>query len=441
MGVSDWLGRLFAPHQYYQDLADSAGSSASGGPKNYAPNVEKKFSPAAIDVEARRGRPHWVDWDADQAVDLALKQVAWVYICVHKLASSAASVPFLAEEPSEDEADGWTTATGSSLHAFLQEPNDKWAMSSIIYRIVASLCLSGNAILTKTRALGEPVEMWPHFAANIRPIPDPEEFIRAYKWGSGANARVEPAEDVIHIQFDDVSDAYWGMSPLEAGWRTVQTEKDAVDWQKSSVRNAAMPSGFLSIKRKFQSEKDYEAVRKKIRRELSGASNARRVGILDENADWLATQMSAMDLDFIVGRRMNREEICALLGVPPPTVGIYENATLANIQTAREMLWVDTVLPLLNTIVDALNLSLAPEFGNNLRVGYDAGGVEALWPLFERRLEAAAKLQRLGYSANEINRRLQLGMPRISPDRDIGLVPGGMTPAAAFAVDTFGDDQ
>ena len=70
-----------------------------------------------------------------------------------------------------------------------------------------------------------------------------------------------------------------------------------------------------------------------------------------------------------VGRSklQSARDICSAFGVPPMLVGVQGDATYANFKEARLALWEDTILPLVDNMVDGLNTRLVPKFGDGLR--------------------------------------------------------------------------
>lgn len=92
----------------------------------------------------------------------------------------------------------------------------------------------------------------------------------------------------------------------------------------------------------------------------------------------------------------------------------------------------------MDSVCQGLTLSLASEFGDDLRINYDASNVEALWPLFQKRLDAAKTLIELGYPMNAINERLNLGMADITSGH-IEWAPSSRVPAAVFSEDSMTD--
>lgn len=436
--IGDLLARMFRPHEYYQGMADSIPTPKAPTlqpMEGYTPPEQKSFQPARIDPIAT-GRPLYPEWDAQQAIDDGLKVATWVYICIHKKALAVASVPWVVQRAGTSGGDTWETDTNHPLNELLAAPNAKQTREEVMYRIAAHLELSGNAIMTKIRALGVPFEIWSHNPARVQPVPDKAEFISGYKF-LGRPDRYEEASDVIHFRYPDPGNPYWGLGPLQVMAKTVNADVSAAQWQQNQIVNAAVPSGFLAFKTAL-SPRQYDHIRERVNEDMIGTANARKVGIIGADAQWLQTQLGAVDLDWLEGRKLSREEICAGFAVPPPVVGIYENATLANIETARLIFWLDSVVPMLATIRGEFNRALTPEFGEGIRVNFDVSNVQALWPLFAQRLEAAEQLMRMGYTANDINARLDLGMEQTLQGA-VSWMPSSMVPAGTYDVDPLED--
>ena len=78
--------------------------------------------------------------------------------------------------------------------------------------------------------------------------------------------------------------------------------------------------------------------------------------------------------------RLLRETICAVLGVPPAVVGIYEYANYANAQEQTRTFWQGRVLPLAQRIASGATEQLAVQYGADVRITLDTAGVAALQP-------------------------------------------------------------
>lgn len=374
------------------------------------------------------------EWSERRAVKDGLKVSTWVYACIYRIAKSAASVPWRVERRVGD--DEWEPVKGiHPLTELFNRPNPLWSRQDLIERLTFHLYLAGNGLVHKTRGLGNRIEeLWLVSPDVLRPEPDPVEVIKYYRLTSPTRRDI-PVDDVVHVMFTDPADPTWGLSPLQVVARAVTSDSKAQDWQTSSMDNRATPDGVLVFGKPLTKEQ-HQVITKQLEESRSGPANARRVAVLSgSEATWQQLSLSPIEMDFLNSRRMTREEICAVFNVPPPLIGLYDNATLANIETSRRIFWEETVIPYLNDLTESFNRSLAPEFGDDIRIVPDLSQVPALRELVRQSTASAQVLFSMGVPFNDINRRLALGFDRI-PGGDVGLVGAGLTPVGMF--DGFG---
>ena len=383
------------------------------------------------------GKPIWTDWSADKAVRDGFKASTWVYACIHRIMKAVASVPWVVSRRTK--AGEWEVVPGHPLEELLKRPNPYMSGQDLIERMTAHLYLSGNALWTKIRARGAVVELWPIGPDGIKPVPSQKKFIERYEYEKdGVKHSIKP-EDIIHVMFIDPANPYWGMSPLQAGARIVDTDVEAVTWNKVALQNRAITDGVFSFKEPLTREQ-WEEARRQVREQHQGADNARTPWVLGGDATWHQMSLSPAEMDFIESRKMTREEICAIFQVPPPMVGIYDHATLANIETARKIFWLDTVIPFLEDLQSAFNLALTPEFGDDLMLEFDVSNVEAIQENYHDKIETAKTLWAMGVPFNQINQQLELGFDDI-PGGDIGYLPMSLLPAGMTAQEPGGEES
>ena len=131
--------------------------------------------------------------------------------------------------------------------------------------------------------------------------------------------------------------------------------------------------------------------------------------VLGNEASWQTISMSPVEMDFMNTRRMTREEICAIFGVPPVLVGILDRATYSNFETARFVFWTETIVPLISDLEKKLNHQLANEY-DNTRIRFAVEDVGALSRLTTANIQAAQILYGMGVPFNEINQSMGLGL-------------------------------
>lgn len=368
------------------------------------------------------GKAQWNDWSTDKAIRDGLKASVWVYRCVNRRAKAAASVPWYVEERKGDK---WERIPNHPIEVLLTEPNPFMTGQKLIEYLVNHLDLGGNGIWHIVMARDMPVEFWPIVPdpSLIKPVPDRQNFLSHYEYTleAGDKRRLEPQE-VIHFKFVDPSNFYWGLSPLQVAARVVDTDVEAVRWNKISLQNRAVTDGVFSFD-SVLTEAQWKDARKMVREQHQGADNARTPWVLGGGAKWNSMSLSPVEMDFLNSRKFSREEICAVFDVPPILVGAMESSSYNNYGNARKAFWEDAIVPLLDDIRECLDMALVPfwdpqakEPGRqaNIRIMYDLSNVPAMQTNLNDRITAARTLWQMNVPFNDINQRLELGFDEVT---------------------------
>jgi HK97 family phage portal protein len=393
--------------------------------KKIKEKLRKGFTFSQLQPNWLEKQAKWSDWSTERAIKEGYKASTYVFACINAISKASASVPWKVYE--ETRTGQWEEREGHPLAQLIEKPNPYNTRKDLIERMTANLYLGGNAYFSKVRANGIVAELWNLPGDAIKIIPSRVDFIDHYLYeAQGVKQRIE-ARDILHNLFVDPSNPYQGMSPLQAGAKAIDTDTEAVNWNKIALQNRAISDGVFTFDTPLTKEQ-WEEAREMVRDQHQGADNARTPWILGAGAKWQNMSLSPAEMDFIESRRFTRSEICSLFQVPPPIVGIYDDATLANIETARKIFWLDTIVPYLEDIKSCFNLGLAPEFGPKLKLDYDLSNVQALQTNLTEKLGNAKQLWSMGVPFNQINKRLELGFDEIEGG-DTGYLPTGIIPA------------
>lgn len=322
-------------------------------------------------------QPRWTPRDYAAFVREGYKKVVWVYACVREIATAVSSVPWLLYA-----YDGQGNAQEVGRHPLLdllRRPNPFCSWQELVEGWATYLNLAGNAYieLAEQDGRGRPKELYLLRPDRVLVVPSREEYIAGYVYRIDEQDIPLERDEVIHFKYLDPLDDWYGMSPLEAAARTVDTENEAVDWNKVFFQNAARPDGALTTKETL-SEEQFNRLKQEIAENWKGTKNAHRPLLLEAGLEWRQMGLSQKDMDFLNLRKMTREEICAVYGVPPVLVGILDRATYSNYEQARRSFWEETVIPTLNRLRDKLNAELVSRFGENLELDYDLSVVPGL---------------------------------------------------------------
>ncbi len=403
--------------------------------------------------------PQWTSFDAFSADHKGFKASTWVYACAMKTANAVAMIPWIVQRRNSDGV--WERDDNTPLQRLLNKPNIAFTWRDCIEFYVLHLILTGNSIVTKVRGVNsEPVEIWPWNPAWISPIPSTTEFISSYEFTrvDGATKRIL-AGDIIHMMFPDPDNLRWGQSPLQAAMKAIDTDREAATWQKVSLQNMAIPPGVFifektvskeQIKKAKELYKDQQRVKLSSVRKLdqpkvelphafAGPANARDHLFIGGGPKYQQLSLTPQELDYVESRKMSAVEVCAVLDVPPPFVGLLDRATYSNIDTLERTWWEHRNVPLAEGIVDTFNMQLVPEFTDedDIRFALDTTRIQPLLSRFKERVDIGTGLFAMGYSRNEVNKRMDLGMDS-APDGDIRYVPSSLVPVGA---DDDGEDS
>jgi HK97 family phage portal protein len=169
--------------------------------------------------------------------------------------------------------------------------------------------------------------------------------------------RIAP-EDVLHFAWD-AGHGEMGLSPLMALGVTFQTEDAIQRSQAASFGNGIRASGAFVIPDTARTTKEQrDELRDHLATIQAGVDNAGRPLLLFNGAKWESTQQTAVEVELIEQRKLNREEIAAAYDMPPPMVGILDKATHSNITEQHKILYTDVLGPWLTLIEETIEAQL-----------------------------------------------------------------------------------
>lgn len=392
-------------------------------------------------------------WSAAESIESGYLASHWVYRCIDYLGKSMSTITWYAEQRQRDGS--WIRLADHPAARILERPNEHQSGTDMMKRFTMHAYLSGNGLLVKGRVGKELRELYTVEPDLIYPVLDKKNYLREYQMmRSGAfrvvgyrgtpsltNGLPIPVSEVVHLMFTDPERPWWGFSPIQAAIKLIRADAAAIDWQSKSFANRAVPEGIFTVQHAQISEEQYQEIKAAMRDKLP-----REPYILAGGTTWQQMSQTAAEMDFINTRKMTREEICAIFGVPPILIGIYEKANYSNIETARKIFWNDTMMPLLDDIQGVLNHKVAPEFEDNIRYTYDLTHVDVLQANLDAMSVVAKRFFEIGIPLNAINQRLDLGFPEIE-NGDIGWLPSKYTPvnmllasSASASAAQIGDD-
>lgn len=305
-----------------------------------------------------------------------------VHRAVNLIARSTGSVPLVLYAHNKK-------VTHHALLTLLRQPNPFQGSNVFMESIVSHLLLSGNAYVEALNTQDEapPSELHVLQPERVRVKPGafgvPEKYVYSVQ-GQTRDIAVDPLSgqsSLLHLKLFHPSNDWYGLSPLTAARQAIACHNTVAQHNLSLLENGGRPSGALFFgghKGATLSAEQRDTLHDNLSQMYRGSQNAGQMMILEGDFEWKEMGLSPKDMDFSEGKNVSAREIAQVFGVPPMLVGVPGDATFSNYREARLHLWEDTILPLLDRIINQLNAWLVPPFGNNLRLTYDADNIPPL---------------------------------------------------------------
>lgn len=346
-----------------------------------------KFSAAgpAISV-ARVGNPVWTERNYDSFAEEAYVRNAVAFRCIKMISRSAAAIPWLLDDGRGNEIEQ------HALLKLLARPGANIGGATLFEAFYAYLLIAGNSYLEAVGPDGKPPrELW-----NLRPdrmkvvagrfgLPQGFEYEvngQTVRWEADPLTGAGP---ILHMkEFHPRSDWY-GLSPVEPASYSIDRHNAAVAHNTALIQNGSSPSGALIFKPISMPgggvtrapQEVIDAADARLNERHVGAVNAGRPLILGGDVDWKQMGLSPKDMDFNESKMDAARDICLAFGVPHILI-VPGQSTYNNLREAKLELYEETILPMVDRGLDALNAWLVPMFGDGLVLGIDKDDIPAL---------------------------------------------------------------
>lgn len=269
----------------------------------------------------------------------------------------------------------------SPLNKLLETPNPYQSFSELLENMVGYKLITGNSYVWANRlANGKVAELVVLPSQYIAIISDGTiNGVEGYSFTLVGWDTLD-AKDVIHLKyfnpyFSTNGQQLYGLSPLQAAYRTVQRSNDAKDTSVGMLQNQG-PKGILyadesndfgpeqagKLKEDFYNQ--YGTKNKIIQ-------NAGQILIAGAKLGWVNMGMSPVDLQLLESEKITLRELCNVYGVNSALFNDPDNKTYNNMKEAKKEMLTQVVLPELVLIRDALNRFFASEMGRDLYIDFD----------------------------------------------------------------------
>lgn len=345
----------------------------------------------------------------------------WVFKCVKQIAENVAMID-LRLYRKDHNGNKEQIFEHPAIEA-LNYVNEFFTKYTLFERLQADLELQGNEywLLAKNK---NQYAIYPLMPTRVTPIEDPKTYIKSYMYdlGGGQYLEIDPEFIIPFKNFNPKSDII-GKSTLDAVRLVAETDEATKIFSRSFFNNSARPDAILHFDGTLtQDQRD--SIRSSWKDQFSGAKKAGSLVVLDGRFDFEKLDMTQVDMQFIEGRKLNRDEILAIFGVPKMIAGIVDDVNRASAEASMYAFMVFTILPKMRRIVDTLNEFYLPFFDNSEDLFFEVANHP---PDDEASVVSSLSVGINSgiFSINDARRRL--GLSEIE-DGERVLLPFGLTP-------------
>lgn len=295
---------------------------------------ERKFPKARAHVptnermvrDATRGAPEWEKAEKQEIFWDIFNKEAWVAAAVREIKTWVMAKGWrlkpVVEEPDEDQL--------RKAEEFLDTPNPDDTFDDLLEDAVTDLQIFGDAFWELARKVGEDGSVTKELGA-IYSMDTVRMSIKADKNGNieGFHQSKDNSEkdffdraDILHFKLQARGRNLFGRSPLSSLKLPIETDLWAQIYNREFFKNNGTPSIVITVDENVGDEQ-FEEIKAALDT-FKGAAQAHQNLLLWGNAKFEKLSTTPQEMSFAELRRMSREEILAVYGVPPGLIGIIE---------------------------------------------------------------------------------------------------------------------
>lgn len=272
---------------------------------------------------------------------------SWVvYACARLVAEKMASVPLRIY--ASDAKDAKEVTSGPEFE-LLRRPNFmQSAWSDVAFADAIHLALCGESIWFLMGPDGRPWDGTKVPSQFLSVMGDAvhdqrDEFGRIFQWqyttaGASASAAWFSTQQIVHIAELDPADPQRGLGPAEVAHRKLATEFQIERYMEGTTRSGG-PGAFI-VYEQTMSPETRVGLQDQIDAVHEDPDRTKRLHVLTGNPKVIPNPTTPVDMGLLDQLRYTRNVVCSIMRVPPPCIGILEDAKYANMAEAWTQFWI-----------------------------------------------------------------------------------------------------
>lgn len=288
--------------------------------------------------------------NAYQEMNALAANSEWVGIAVDLIAKSAASVRIkVMRYQNGDDVEVFN----GPLYEFLENPGDGFTGKDFVYLNTVYKELTGNAFWQKDNR-----KVIPLLPTHVRPNLNKEQTkVLSYRLSQGGHETNLAVEDVLHDRYIDPARPYWGVGKLTKIAKWIDTSTFATEFLRRFFLNGASFGGFITTEE--ETAERIAMIKAGLQNDHVGVHNAHKVGVLPKGSDYKRVTGNMSEIEMGATDDRYRDKILAAFGVPKSLVGLVEDVNRANAEANEYMFARYTIKPVIEDLMDFLNVYVA----------------------------------------------------------------------------------
>jgi HK97 family phage portal protein len=353
-------------------------------------------------------------WTKKDELQDAYSQLPTVYAAITAKARTLSMVPFYIYPKGGDEP-----VERGPVYDLFQNINPRYSIYDFWTSWVVGLDRKGEHYIyldPETDRNGVPLNLWPFPKDMVKPLFDRNQYHVGWQIRRGKRTIVATLDEMIFDRYFNPNSDLEGLSPLEAVSKTTEVKWKAWQYNNNFFDNNAIPGIVVEGDKETRvNEQQRQRLEHQLFEQRKGVQKAHKGLLLTGGLTAKTLSFSQKDIEFLETLKLTTEEILQVLGVTKTQLSIMEDVNYATALTQDRVFMQKTIIPLGTQIETKLNQQFLNRFGYEGH--FDWNQVDALNYEVLHKVEAAEKLFNIGFTANEINDRLNLGFKE-QPWRD-----------------------
>lgn len=294
----------------------------------------------------------------------AISQVPWI---IHTAQASGETTPVRPAHPAQQ---------------LMDRPSPEFSGAELRRAIETNLCLWGRAFLSiELSEDGQRVELWslrPDRMVVLPGLGRRGPYIRGYLYRGTTGDVAYLPEEVEMFRFYNPLQDRTGMSPIAPLRLSADMGKDALTYNRNTLRNNAIPD-FLMLADQELTETQVEDFYNRWEARFQGPGKSGRPAIASSIRDVKPLAFSHRELEWLETLKLTVKDASRIYSVPEVMLSELEFATLANMEALVRLFWQSTILAETTMFSERITSSLLPKLGfPGLELHFDFSRIDAL---------------------------------------------------------------